>query len=455
MPSIPVTPTEKHLAPDSGPNPVGEAALLVESIFRKPGRLWDVLARSLAEPGPPPSALHSTDPAVRVRAIRALPPLVSKADASTPGTAILAACLLDEDKTIRVEAARVWAAVTHNDGSIDTDPNLLVRALQWILDLGREVACHYAVLPLVVECLLDASAEARAAASRIRDRWFSERNRVHRWMYEPGQLRRLLGIARWKAGPGQEWDAWQEFAYRTRQDEKGPRLYFYSLPNVIASYDPLASGGAAFPGYLYSCFARYCAREFHPAPPPALATDLMSSVIFDDAIGAANDVEALFQLARLEDREAKVLLDSYVEELDDSEIALSFGVEGTGIIRVWRHRALNKLKRARRFAERLDRLPAECRPLAWARYRGPIPAPTSALSATDRALLVRAQEALLEAATEKIAVAIADLDDAERDAWVLTRAAECTPGEIADRLAIPLTKVKAVLKSGARTLGGG
>jgi hypothetical protein len=391
VPSSSVTTTESGLTPEV----VGLSAELA-GIFRKPGASWDVL--DVAED------------------VDIFP---------------LASALACDNRVARASALRT------------------------VQSAGVRVAKHPSVQPRVVDCLMDSSAEVRSEAAKIRDRWFTERNLVYRWIYEPRQLSRLLAIARWKCGPWQEWDAWQEFAYRAYSSDDGPRHYYYSLPTVIASYDPTRSGSAPFPNYLYSCFARYCAREV--ATPPRVAPEQLDRIVcpeVDPSVQA--DISVLFAFARLTARECDVVIQSFVEGLDDLDIAARLDMSAVNV-RVHRFRALQKLARARRFIDRLDDLPADCRAVASRHYGASSDRRAPPTDATERALLWRAQDLLLthvgcdSGGPLKPASEMAALDI---DILVLVLAAGRGPREVADWLDVSPLRVRKTLDAYAPKRGG-
>jgi DNA-binding CsgD family transcriptional regulator len=168
------------------------------------------------------------------------------------------------------------------------------------------------------------------------------------------------------------------------------------------------------------------------------------------------DIQVVFSFARLTGRECDVVLCSFVEGLDDQDIASRLGMSAVNV-RVHRFRALQKLARARRFLERLDGLPADCRAVASRRYgvtSGTLAPPTDP---TECALLRRAQDLLLThlpSDAGRPAGLASEIGPVDRDILVLIHAAGRGPREVADWLNVSPIQVRRTVDAYGKQRGG-
>jgi hypothetical protein len=142
------------------------------------------------------------------------------------------------------------------------DPTLRLGALRELGKLGPTAVRHPDLLPRLVRLLIDADTDVRREANELREAFLHERNRVYEWLYEPAQEIRWRSVASHHVGRANSRDAWQEFVYNARATDTGPRFYFYSLPNVIRSFDPRLPNAKPFPRFYLHCFAAYCRKNY-------------------------------------------------------------------------------------------------------------------------------------------------------------------------------------------------
>jgi hypothetical protein len=372
-----------------------------------------------------------------------------------PAERVLAEVLQPDVEAIFVKPGREWdvvapdpsvpaAELARDLGGADAARRLA--ALRAMSARGRAAVCHPELLPSLIRRLLDPDAAVRAEAGALRDRFLHERNRVLQWLDEPAQKVRCLAVASWRVGSANAEDALQEFVYNTRETEEGPAFYYYSLPNVIASYDPGVPHAKPFFSYFLRGFTEFCGKAHRRLRGDRLAVADERTPDASALFSSNDEMGFLLRHSMLRPRELACLVRWYVHDLrDDEEME---GEDKLGVLpgdrRVYRKRGLQKLAAARRFFERVDALPVDCRAVVRAAFTGGAPGDLEAVARGEEILLAAGYAGEIRALAADPAVG---LPARERDAALLHHGDQhLPPAVVAERLETTVGDVLADLR---------